>query len=330
MPMPKRIAWIGAALVLVPSIIIGWEFHRYVDESYQYKDVIHKKAPPQSIFRRMVGIGAQPVQAMEFFHKYQFQGVMFNEWTHGGFVSFHQKPIPETGEPPCKVFMDGRAQAAYTLAHYKYWGGFSKSARNSSESANEFSQKLRDDHINMAVLDVAEITMGNQVREKGKPAYNKLIQSGDWVLLFNDNRYAVLAAIEDQQNRKKIRQALQADYRSLMLSTCATTHALKHLFAEQPQTLQQCYMKHPNVLVEPFIEMKQGRKNLLYNPQALNILFQGHSQKLKVIFTKHTNVLRWLMINQFPALEEIFQDDPQFLNILRNDKQIFDKALRKK
>jgi hypothetical protein len=330
--LPKRNLILATAtwLIFVPVGLIGWEFHQYMDETYQYKDVIHKKTPPQSMFRRMVGIGAQPVYAMEFFHKYQFQGVMFNEWTHGGFVSFHQTPIPETGEPPCKVFMDGRAQAAYTLAHYKYWSGISQNARQSSVSAKAFSQKLRQENINMAVLDVAEITMGNQVREKGKPAYDKLIQSGDWVLLFHNNRYAVLAAIEETQNQEKIRQALQDDFRSLMLSTCATPQALKHVFADQWETLQQCYLKHPNVLAEPFIEVKQGRKNLLYNPQALHILFQGHSQELKAIFLKHTNILRWFIINQFPALEEIFQDDAQFLNILRNDKQIFNKTLRKK
>ena len=170
----------------------------------------------------------------------------------------------------------------------------------------------------MAVLDIAE----RELAPKGKPAYDKLINSGDWLSLFNNSRYAVLAAIGDELNREKIRNVLQneTDPRALMLSTCSTPLALKRFFADQRQLLQQCYLKHPGILVEPFFEVKQGRKNLLYNPQALNILFQDHPQDLKSIFMKHTNILQWLIINQISALEQIFQKDPQFLKILQMEK----------
>jgi len=269
--LPKRnlILAVATILSLIPIGHIGWEFHQYMDETYQYKDIlIHKKAPLQTIFRRMVGISDQPVAAMQFFNQHQFQGVVYNEWTHGGFVSFHQIPVPETGEPPCKVFMDGRAQAAYTLEHYKYWSGFSQDAQKASVSAKAFSQKLRQENINMAVLDIA---LRDGVATKGKPAYDKLIASGDWLSLFNNSRYAVLAAIGDEKNREKIRNVLQNDPRALMLSTCSTPLALKRFFADQRQVLQQCYLKHPGTLVEPFIKVKQGRENLLYNPSFRNI-----------------------------------------------------------
>lgn len=313
-PMPKRIAWSSAILLFVPIGIIGWQFHRYMDKTYQYEDVIHKKATPQSIFRHMVGINAQPVAAMQFFNRYQFQGVVYNEWTHGGFVSFHQTPVPETGAPPCKVFMDGRAQAAYTLNHYKRWSQL-RSDQSSSDSAKSFSDTLRKENINMAILDIAE---RDGPVTKGKPAYDKLVASGDWLSLFNDSRYAVLAAVGDKQNRERIQNALQNDRRALMLSTCSTPMALKRLFTDQRQRLQQCYMEHPGTLVEPFIQVKQRKENLLYNPQALQILFQGCPQELKAIFIKHTEVLRWFIANQFPELEKIFQEDPQFLHLLRN------------
>ena len=89
MPMLKPMALICAVLTLVPTAIIGWEFHQYMDQTYHYKDVLFaKKEPLQTIFRRMVGISDQPVSAMQFFNQHQFQGVMYNEWTHGGFVSF--------------------------------------------------------------------------------------------------------------------------------------------------------------------------------------------------------------------------------------------------
>ena len=175
----------------------------------------------------------------------------------------------------------------------------------------------------MALLDIAEMNMEGQISVKGKPAYEKLIASGDWLLLFNNNRYAVLGAIGDEPNREKIRQALEEDRRSLMLSTCSTPQALNQFFAEHREALQQSYLKHPNVLAEPFIAIKQGRKNLLYNPRALYLLFQDHSQDLKQIFTKHSNILQWFIVNQFSALEEIFEQDPQFLQILRIEKVFF-------
>ena len=317
--LPKRnlILAVATILSLFPIGHIGWEFHQYMEKTYQYKKALFdENVPLQSIFRRMVGIGDQPVSAMQFFNQHRFQGVVYNEWTHGGFVSFHQIPVAETGEPPCKVFMDGRAQAAYTLKHYKYWSGFSQDAGETSVSAKAFSQKLRRENINMAVLDIAE----RELSTKGKPAYDKLIASGEWLSLFNNSRYAVLAAIGDDQNREKIQNVLQTEPRALMLSTCSTPLTLKRFFVDQHQLLQQCYLKHPRILVEPFIKVKQGRKNLLNNPQALNILFQDHPQDLKSIFLKHTNILHWLIINQFSALEQIFQKDTQFLKILQTEK----------
>jgi len=35
---------------------------------------------------------------------------------------------------------------------------------------------------------------------------------------------------------------------------------------------------------------------------------------------KHTSILQWLIINQFSALQEFFQKDPQFLKILQMQK----------
>ncbi len=75
----------------------------------------------RTVFRRMVGINDQPVRAMQFVDANRLQGVMFNEWTNGGYVAFGQEPLEETGEPRCKVYMDGRAQAAYRVSHFARW-----------------------------------------------------------------------------------------------------------------------------------------------------------------------------------------------------------------
>jgi len=63
---------------------------------------------------------------------------------------------------------------------------------------------------------------------------------------------------------------------------------------------------------------------------ALKRFFADHPQDLKSIFRKHTNILQWLIINQFSALEQIFQKDPQFLKILRNDKKRLSELIKQK
>ena len=46
---------------------------------------------------------------------------MFNYWTEGGFIAYGQEPDPNTGKTPLKLFMDGRAQAAYEPEKYNLW-----------------------------------------------------------------------------------------------------------------------------------------------------------------------------------------------------------------
>ena len=75
----------------------------------------------KTVFRKMVGINDQPVRGIKFFDANRIKGKVFNEWTNGGFIAFNQTPNAETGEPACKVFMDGRSQAAYKVRHFAYW-----------------------------------------------------------------------------------------------------------------------------------------------------------------------------------------------------------------
>jgi len=70
-----------------------------------------------TLFRKMVGITDQPIRAINFFDDNHVKGLVFNEWTNGGFVPFWQEPDPDTGKPPCQVYIDGRAQAAYLVPH---------------------------------------------------------------------------------------------------------------------------------------------------------------------------------------------------------------------
>ncbi|MBN1457347.1 MAG: hypothetical protein JW912_05810 [Sedimentisphaerales bacterium] len=74
-----------------------------------------------SIFMRMTASYMKPFEVCQFINDNKLSGHMFNHWTEGGAVAFGQNPDPETGHIPLKLFMDGRAQAAYDHKTYKLW-----------------------------------------------------------------------------------------------------------------------------------------------------------------------------------------------------------------
>lgn len=105
--------WVLAGCALISAIYIGNVFKTTMDKIYLNTDL--------TVFRRMVGIGAQPVDAMRYFSANNISGLVMNEWTNGGSIPFWQTPNKETGESPAKVFMDGRCQAAYDVSHYSFY-----------------------------------------------------------------------------------------------------------------------------------------------------------------------------------------------------------------
>ena len=74
-----------------------------------------------TVFMRMTASHLKPFGVCEFINNNQINGRVFNYWTEGGAVAFGQKPDPKTGQIPLKLFMDGRAQAAYDHKIFRLW-----------------------------------------------------------------------------------------------------------------------------------------------------------------------------------------------------------------
>jgi len=74
-----------------------------------------------SVFMRMTASDAKPFYAMKFIKDNKLSGKMFNYWTEGGFIAWGEEPDPNTGQIPLKLFIDGRAQAAYEPSAYELW-----------------------------------------------------------------------------------------------------------------------------------------------------------------------------------------------------------------
>jgi hypothetical protein len=72
-------------------------------------------------FKYVAAAYRHPAQAAQFLDANKVAGAVLNDWIDGGFLAFQQTPDPRTGAPRCKVYVDGRSQAAYDVRHYLWW-----------------------------------------------------------------------------------------------------------------------------------------------------------------------------------------------------------------
>jgi hypothetical protein len=120
---------------------------------------------------------------------------MFNYWTEGGFIAWGQTPDPNTGKTPLKLFMDGRAQAAYNYDAYIEWQdimscgitgrilattGRQPTANDLEQIANFIDEQLRKKNVWVVLMP------SNQF---GEPFVRALDFSPYWQVVFiNDNQ----------------------------------------------------------------------------------------------------------------------------------------------
>jgi hypothetical protein len=108
---------IGLAFAAVVFLTIYW--------GYWYKSIYLDPWPDSSyltsVFMRMSASYAKPFKACQFVRDNKLKGIVYNYWTEGGFIAYAQFPDPNTGKTPLQLYMDGRAQAAYSTETYHHW-----------------------------------------------------------------------------------------------------------------------------------------------------------------------------------------------------------------
>ncbi|KPK76795.1 MAG: hypothetical protein AMJ79_05400 [Phycisphaerae bacterium SM23_30] len=202
-PLPREWApaLAGGLLSLGATCIMSYRFVNYLKAEYDPKEELEitrreltEVAP--SVFRHMVGVAAQPVQAAEMFEKLQLTGAVFNEWNQGGFVAFHQRPDPATGLPPCQLMMDGRAQAAYRVEYFQWWRQFRALVELDYLDAERICRELENERVNVALLDL----------EKSRKMIERLQESKKWEIVYpllpdTPSRYYLLLRRDDPRNQ---------------------------------------------------------------------------------------------------------------------------------
>jgi hypothetical protein len=114
--LERRVLVIASA-----GVVAGFGLIWGVAFKHVYLDPWPLDAKYNSVFMRMTASYSKPFEACEFMRLNKLRGKMYNYWTEGGFIAWGQEPDPNTGETPLKLFMDGRAQAAYDVPTFDLW-----------------------------------------------------------------------------------------------------------------------------------------------------------------------------------------------------------------
>lgn len=120
-----RIIWslIVQRVVRTGTLLLVLGFGAFWGMKYKriYLDPWPTDARYHSVFMRMTASHLKPFEVCQFINDNSIRGHVFNYWTEGGAVAFGQKPDEVTGQIPLKLFMDGRAQAAYDHKTFRLW-----------------------------------------------------------------------------------------------------------------------------------------------------------------------------------------------------------------
>ena len=192
----------AAAAVLASGLGWGLKFKRV------YLDAWPTDTKLNSVFMRMTASDAKPFYALKFIRDNKLEGNIFNYWTEGGFIAYGQNPDPNTGRTPLRLFMDGRAQAAYEPEAYKLWSDIMAGGPTVYE-ARLYGRKLNtEDYVKIGAwvekmlrqYKVWVVLMPTGQYET--PFVKGLEHNSNWPLVFFSDKQKMFADIKTPQGMK--------------------------------------------------------------------------------------------------------------------------------
>jgi hypothetical protein len=165
-----------------------------------------------SVFVRMTASDAKPFWALQFIKENKFKGKMFNYWTEGGFIAWGQEPDPNDGKTPLRLFMDGRAQAAYMVRAYDVWssimaggpvaGRLVQQARVRKRKLNSDEYKEIGRWIDKQLKDQNVWAVLMPTGEFDKPFVRGLEHDPNWRIIFINNKQKLFVDVTTPQARE--------------------------------------------------------------------------------------------------------------------------------
>jgi hypothetical protein len=137
---------------------------------------------------------------------------MFNYWTEGGFIAWGQRPDPDTGMTLLRLFMDGRAQAAYEPKAYRRWSdimaggsvagrllqkaktrGRKLSAEDYTEIGKSIAKQLKRHNVWVVLMPAGQFT---------SPFVRGLEHNQNWQLIFFNNKQKLFVDTTDPRAQR--------------------------------------------------------------------------------------------------------------------------------
>jgi hypothetical protein len=169
---------------------------------------------------RMTASDAKPFHALKFIKDNGLEGNMLNYWTEGGFIAWGQEPDPNTGRTPLRLFMDGRAQAAYNREAFDTWSYIMAGGRITQQVLGrirvrggsvtaadyELIGEWMDQQLKAKENDVSVVLMPAAVfGSRDKASFHTIValeRHPDWKLVFLNNRQKLLVDIRTPQGKR--------------------------------------------------------------------------------------------------------------------------------
>jgi len=211
-----------------------------------------------SVFMRMTASHLKPFGVCEFINNNQISGWVFNYWTEGGAIAFGQNPDPKTGQIPLKLFMDGRAQAAYDHGIFRLWqlihsGGpiaqraMMKDKKITPERIKEVGEWI-DNEFNR--YNVWVVLMPKA--QENSTLMRALKQTANWKTAYLDNTQHLLVNIETPQGRELIDKILEdkavfpdAYSKNITTSTAILENNDRQRFNDLYPLIKAAFDEHP-------------------------------------------------------------------------------------
>ncbi|MEN8126535.1 MAG: hypothetical protein ABFR90_01895 [Planctomycetota bacterium] len=196
-------------VVLVLAIVWGGKYKRIYLDPWPSDDRYN------SVFMRMTASHLKPFGVCDFINDNQVSGRVFNYWTEGGAVAFGQTPDPETGHPPLKLFMDGRAQAAYNHDKFKLWqmvfsgGPIAQKAmmRNGKIPPEQMKEVGKWIDKQLSIYDTWVVLMPKT--QEDSIMLRALKQTANWKTAYLDNTQHLMVNVESAQGEELIDKILK-------------------------------------------------------------------------------------------------------------------------
>ena len=130
-----------------------------------------------SVFMRMTASHLKPFGVCEFINENDIRGRVYNYWTEGGAIAFGETADPDTGQIPLKLFMDGRAQAAYNHDKFKLWQSIHSGGPDGIKATKIRAQVeyLEDNRL----TNTSQYTTAKKLYNEQFPKLTQ--QAGEWI-----------------------------------------------------------------------------------------------------------------------------------------------------